>query len=79
MNERIKSWWKLNGLAAAGISKQQWDELDAAIREDERVRYGGVLRGQIAGLRIYGGEHDEEDMLTRDIVLALLPPDRRTK
>jgi len=38
MSERIKNWWKLNGLAAAGISKKQWDELDAAIREDERKR-----------------------------------------
>ncbi len=48
MTDRIKRWWKLNGLAAAGISKPQWDELDAAIREDERQRVRAETLREVA-------------------------------
>jgi hypothetical protein len=36
--ERIKAWWRKNGLKASVIPKLEWDELDAAIRADEDER-----------------------------------------
>jgi hypothetical protein len=36
--ERIRAWWKRNGDKAARIPKEAWDELDGAIRADERTK-----------------------------------------
>lgn len=35
--ERIRAWWREHGNWALKYSKQAWDELDAAIRADERA------------------------------------------
>lgn len=35
---RIRQWWQRNASAAQHIPKAQWDELDAAIRADERAK-----------------------------------------
>ena len=36
----IVAWWDVWGRAAGAIPKAAWDELDAAIRADERARAG---------------------------------------
>lgn len=38
MSERIKQWWRDHAEYASGLSRAAWDELDAAIREDENSR-----------------------------------------
>jgi hypothetical protein len=46
-NRRIRLWWGTVGERAFVISKAEWDELDAAIRADERAR----LRALVEGMR----------------------------
>ena len=47
MSERIKQWWREHAVSASYIVKQDWDELDEAIRENERTR----LREAVEGMR----------------------------
>lgn len=45
MSERIKSWWRRNlpHLGPLPITRAEWDELDAAIREDERAKVSAAV------------------------------------
>lgn len=69
--ERIRTWWRRNAVGPF-ITKREWDELDAAIRADERAVTAEEASDREALKRVLQGASREDISVTYDDVCSAI-------